>query len=140
MASAGFINELSEFMKDGNNLAQLKTMLGLTAEREAKVIAKTIEEKNFRRQEVYAGVVGTWQEWSFNFLTTVEGINGKVGEVLTDIAKKSATSLTTEALLPLVPYDLRVKHGAELFGVLCQLTTGEANAVVRGVTAKIGIG
>ena len=127
-------------MKDGNNLAQLKTMLGLTAEREAKVIAKTIEEKNFRRQEVYAGVVGTWQEWSFNFLTAVEGINGKVGEVLTDIAKKSATSLTTEALLPLVPYDLRVKHGAELFGVLCQLTTGEANAVVRGVTAKIGIG
>ena len=74
-------------------------------------------------------MMGTWQEWSFNFLTTVQGINVKVGEALTEIGKGSTTPLTNSSLELLVHTDLRTKHGAELFGILCSLTTGDANAV-----------
>ena len=104
------------------------------------ITAKASEEKDFRRNEVYAGVMGTWQEWSFNFLTAVEGIIGKIGEALTEIGKRSTTPLTIGSLSPLVQPELRAQHGGELFGILCGLTTGDANAVVRGVTAKAGMG
>ena len=90
--------------------------------------------------EVYAGVIGTWQQWLFNFMITVEGINVPVGLLLMEIGKKSATPLTIAAFEPLVTPAIRTKHCAELFGVLWQLTTGDANAVVRGVTSKIGMG
>ena len=107
---------------------------------ENRTQVKAIEDKHFRRIEVYAGVIGTWQEWSFNFMTAVEGINQPVGGALTEIGKKSAVPLTITSLQALVTPEMRSKHGAELFGVLCGLTTGDANAVVRGVTTKLGMG
>ena len=36
---------------------------------------KSIEEKNYRRVEKYTGSPGTWSEWSFDFITTTQGIN-----------------------------------------------------------------
>ena len=144
-ASPEFIASFNELLTDPANLAELKRRLNIpaavpTVTVEPKIATKTIEEKHFRRNEVYAGVMGTWQEWSFNFLTAVSGVNLKVGEALAEIGKASTVPLTEESLQLLVHTDLRDKHGAELFGVLCQLTTGDANAVVRGIIAKAGLG
>ena len=146
-ATPEFISMFNELLGDQANLAELRTRLNAQGGIGVPVPGsgvnrpfKTIEDKNFRRNEVYAGVIGTWQEWSFNFLTTVEGINPQVGAVLTETAKKSANPLTVTALQALVPAELREKHGAELFQVLCGLTTGEANGVVRGVASKLGMG
>ena len=94
MVSPAFIAEFNQLLRDPANLAELKTRLGAAAAMGGGVTTKAIDEKLFRRNETYAGVIGTWQEWSFNFLTAVTGINAEVGEVLGAIAKKSATPLT----------------------------------------------
>ena len=120
----------NQLLADPANLAELKTRLGQASG--GGVTTKAIEEKHFRRNETYARVIGTWQEWSFNFLTTVTGLNAEVGRVLGEMAKKSATPLTEVSLLAAVTPEMRNKHGAELFVVLGQLTAGDANAVVRG--------
>ena len=60
--------------------------------------------------------------------------------MLTEIAKKSSNPLTVTALQALVPAEFRERHGAELFHVLCGLTTGDSNEVVRGVASKLGMG
>ena len=73
-------------------------------------------------------------------MITVEGINVPVGLLSMEIGKKSATPSTIAAFEPLVTPAIRTKHCAELFRVLWQLTTGDANAVVRGVISKIGMG
>ena len=93
-ATPEFIASFNELLTDPANLAELKRRLGVpaavpTVTTEPKITAKMIEEKHFRRNEVYAGMMGTWQEWSSNFLTTVQGINVKVGEALTEIGKEA---------------------------------------------------
>ena len=116
-ASPEFIAAFNELLTDPTNLIELKRRLGVGAPAPAvttdpRITAKSIEEKNFRRNEVYAGLMGTWQEWSFNFWTTVQGLNVKVGDALTEIGKGSTVPLTEESLQLLVPADLRTKHGA----------------------------
>ena len=102
-ASPEFIASFNELLTDPANLAELKRRLNIpaavpTVKVEPKIATKAIEEKHFRRNEVYAGVMGTWQEWSFNFLTAVSGVNIKVGEALVEIGKASTVPLTEESL------------------------------------------
>ena len=99
---------------------------------------KNIEDKHYRRMEKFAGAAGTWGEWSFNFVTTTEGINPRVGRVLEDIGKSSEPSVTMEALDRICSQQIRDRYGRELFVVLTGLTTGDAAMAVRGVIAKIG--
>ena len=102
MVSQALIVEFNELLHNLANLAELKTRLGQAAAGGGGVTTKAIDEKFFRRNETYAEVIGTWQKWSFNFLTTVTGINAEVGRMLGEIAKKSATPLTEASLLALL--------------------------------------
>ena len=66
-ASPEFIAAFNELLTDPANLAELKRRLGVPAVTvEPRITTKTMEEKYFRRNEVYAGMFGAWQEWSFN--------------------------------------------------------------------------
>ena len=137
-ATTELIAMFNELLGDQANLAESRTRLsaqgciGIPVPGGVNRPVKMIQDKNFRRNDVYAGLIGTWQEWSFNFLTTVQGLNPQVGAVLTETAKKSPNPLTASMLQALVTPELRRKHGAELFQVLCMLSTGEANGVVMG--------
>ncbi len=56
-ASPEFIAAFNELLTDPANLTELKRRLGVGAPAvttEPRITAKTIEEKNFRRNEVYA--------------------------------------------------------------------------------------
>jgi hypothetical protein len=101
---------------------------------------KSIEEKNYRRVEKYTGSPGTWSEWSFDFITTTQGINLPVGKILEAMNKASESTVTEAAVNRVAGITDAIKreHGAELFTVLNSLTSGDAAGVVRGVIAKIG--
>ena len=101
---------------------------------------KTIEEKNYRRVEKYTGAPGTWSEWSFDFITTTQGINLPVGRILEAMNKASESTVTEEAVNRVagITDAIKAEYGAELFTVLNSLTGGDAAGVVRGVIAKIG--
>ena len=59
-ASPEFIAAFNELMTDAANLAELKRRLGPAVTVKPKITAKMLEEKYFRRNEVYAGLMGTW--------------------------------------------------------------------------------
>ena len=100
------------------------------------------DERHFRRVEKLAGP--NWKEFAFQFKTAVGAANGRVREALDDIVKAGKDP----------DYDLLfggdsldggwegeevVKYGAELYAVLSSIVTGDAMAVVRGVTSGRGL-
>ena len=54
----------------------------------------------------------------------------------TEVCKQSVAPLTKTALDKAVPKEFKDRHGGELFRVLCELTAGEANSVVRSLAGK----
>ena len=101
---------------------------------------KSIEEKNYRRMEKYSGAPGTWGEWSFDFVTTTQGISPDVGKVIEEMSRTSEATVTQEAVdrVPGLTAEMKERYGTELFGVLNSLTSGDASLTVRGVIAKLG--
>ena len=97
---------------------------------------KQVESKIFKRLEVFKGNAGSWREWSFNFLTTLGGNNGPVADALYEVLKVSAAPLTKDLLDKAVPAETKGQHSGELFMVMCELTGGEANSLVRSVASK----
>ena len=56
-----------------------------------------------------------------------------------DLVLRSELSVVSlETIGDLVGEDVRKRVGGELFGLLCALTAGEANTVVRGVVGRVG--
>ena len=130
---------LEQMLSDPSSKEALKARLGVAPPAppaEPKVITRPIEEKVYRRVDKYTGASGTWQEWSFAFVNATSGVNPEVGKVLERIGHQCETQLTPETLARCVNEEARQKFGPELFAVLCGLTAGDANAVVRGILAK----
>ena len=103
-------------------------------------VTKSIEDKNYRRVDKYSGEPGTWQEWSFDFVTATQAIIPAVGSVLEAMNKASESTVTLEAVNRVqgITEEMKAKHGTELFTVLNGLTSGQASTVVRGVISKVG--
>ena len=103
-------------------------------------VTKSIEDKHYRRVEKYTGAAGTWQEWSFDFVTATQAIIPAVGSVLEAMSKASESTVTLEAVNRVegISDEMKAAHGTELFTILNGLTSGEASTVVRGVISKVG--
>ena len=74
--------------------------------------------------------------FELNFLMTLEGNNGLVSGALTEILKVSAAQFGIDLLDKAVPADIRLRHSGQLFMVLCELTAGEANTLVRSMASN----
>ena len=105
-----------------------------------RAVTRSIEDKYFRRVDKYTGAAGTWQEWSFDFITATTAVIPAVGMVLDAMNKASESSVTVEAVnrVPGMTEELKTSYGTELFTVLNGLTSGDASGVVRGVISKVG--
>ena len=88
----------------------------------------------------YTGAAGTWQEWSFDFITATQAVIPAVGTVLEAMNKASESSVTVEAVNRVqgISDEMKESYGTELFTVLNGLTSGEASTVVRGVISQVG--
>ena len=130
---------LDQALTDPNAREALKAKLGVSQSAppaEPKIVTKAVEDKAYRRVEKFTGTAGAWQEWSFSFVNATSAVNKDIGAVLDCIGHQCETQLTQENLRKCVTEEMREKHGPELFGVLCGLTGGDANGVVRGVLSK----
>ena len=130
-----FRANVKAMLLDPGQRDEVRRMLNLGGDHRVNSQSK-VESKSFKRLDKFLGVMGSWREWSFNFLTTMEGLNGPVAKTLTEVGKQSAGPLTKDALTLIVPTELKEKHGGELFLVLCELTGGEANSAVRSVAGR----
>jgi len=104
---------------------------------------RVLDERNFRRMGKFGGEGDKWNEWIFNLKVAVGAVSkecrdGMVavmdGELVEDGLDAVEGALTGKGL----ETSVREKYGQELFEVLCWLTEGEANMVVRRVVLKQG--
>ena len=59
-----------------------------------------------------------------------------MADALNDVLKVSAAPLAKDLLDKAVPAEIEGQHSGELFMVMCELTGGEANSLVRSVASK----
>ena len=112
-------------------LETFKKALGLEKKKEV------FHPKTYSRLEKFSGEDSQWQEWVFNLIMTTKKVSKEVGEAMERIILECGTKLEMAIVKGIVKDDgLMNKYGAEMFAILCELTGGEANAVVRGVNFK----
>ena len=99
----------------------------------AKVV---LEEKYFRRIEKFGGDPGNWQEWLFGVCVAIGAVASDCVVAMEDVIKNSGTIKNVAELDMVLDEEMKDKYGSELFGVLCSLTSGEANVVVRSILQK----
>ena len=109
-------------------LKTFKAALGL------ETAVKSFHPKTFIRMDKFTGDENKWQEWVFNLIMLTKKVSVKIGEAMERIILQCGTKIEMAIVKGIVRDDeLMVKFGAEMFSILCELTGGEANAVVRGV-------
>ena len=93
------------------------------------------DAKHFRLCKVFDGSSAgvKWEEWQFDFLRAVSSRSAECGDELDDLLKEAGT--TKDVTNIAVDQNLS-KYGPQLFNVLCGLTTGEANLIVRSTSDK----
>ena len=107
--------------------------------REPGAARVVLEEKYFRRIDKFSGDTTKWQEWLFNVFVAVSGVSAECVLAMEDVVKNASATSNPENLHLLVQKQTLDKYKSELFGVLCSLTEGEANVVVRS-TIQRGLG
>ena len=106
-------------------------------QKDAGAVTKVLlEEKYFRRIEKFSGDAPKWQEWLFGVCVAVGAVSPECVLAMENVIKGSGTIRDVTKLDEVVNAEVKAKFGAELFGVLCSLTGGEANVVVRSVVQK----
>ena len=96
-----------------------------------------LDEKYFRRIDKYSGETAKWQEWLFGVCVAVSTVSPEC--VLEMEAVVKTAGVTKDLSTIEIDRNVKDKFGSELYGVLCSLTAGEANVVVRSVLQK-GVG
>ena len=95
-----------------------------------------LDEKYFRRIDKFAGEPSKWQEWLFALLVAVGSVAAECVAAMEGVIKEAGAVTDLTKVKEIVGEDFVKKYAAELFSVLCSLTAGEANIVVRSVVQK----
>ena len=140
---------------EGNEsfFTQLKEKLGATLKEELGQPASgpapekdknkvLLNDYTFRRMDKFTGAEGTWQEWSFNMSMTVTQVDHKLGAALEEmrlIKSPISANMFTEVGSPFakISDEMLSSYSAALYGVMCSLTGGEANAIVRSISQRL---
>ncbi len=75
----------------------------------------------------------------FNLITQVAGVSSEVWKAMEEVLRDKDKEVTEIRIDNLVRTEMVEKYGGEVFRVLCGLTKGEANTIVRGA-ATVGSG
>lgn len=95
------------------------------------------DERNFKLSEKFDGGGGVqWEEWKFQLLMTIRGKSPECAKGMDEALYQAGLTRELDAIV--IDSAVKDKFGASLFKTLVQLTTGEANVVVRSVNDRGG--
>ena len=97
--------------------------------------------KFYTRLEKFSGEDGKWKEWWYQFVVATNAYDEKTAAIMEAVEKMELTEVTTEdILLELAQEQAAWVEGTKsgLFNVLCLMTSGEANSLVRSCMDKNG--
>jgi hypothetical protein len=101
---------------------------------------KRLDERHFRRVDKFSGDEKAWRDWHFQMRAAIRGADRQAAEILEYVEKNAdATAGDVEDRFNDDDVDDKIeKLAAEMYDVLCAMTTGEAMTVVRGETSMNG--
>ena len=97
-----------------------------------------LEEKYFRRMDLFEGDRSKFRNWIFDLTVAVGLVDRHLSEALTNMMSQVRDEHWDPGL-ELIPRDteksrsMHDKYAGELYGVLCSITGGEAKNLVRGI-------
>ena len=107
--------------------------LGMSNESEEENMV-LLEERFFQNMEKFEDSLEGWSGWVFNL--NIEGVSRKVAQLFERVLADKDKTVTKDKVEALVGKEEVDRYGGEVFRLLCSLTKGEANTVVR--SAAIG--
>ena len=104
---------------------------------------RVLTEKDFRRVDKFNGDEADWKAWEFDFKIALRSASPQVSKAV-DLVEGNLNVEATGALLELdqVHGDAMAgmeERAAELYEVLCMLTTGDAKSLIRNIAEADGI-
>ena len=104
---------------------------------------RVLTEKDFRRVDKFSGEESDWKAWEFDFKIALRSACPQVARALELVE----ANLNVEATGPLLAADQvhgesmagMEERAAELYEVLCLLTTGDAKMLIRNIVGADGI-
>jgi hypothetical protein len=92
-----------------------------------------LDEKYFRRVDKFDGDVTKFRGWMFDLMVAIGQVDNELAKEVKGILARGLDEKwnpETDADIQVWTYE---KYTAELYGIICSLTTGEAKNVVRGI-------
>ena len=105
------------------------------------VTQKNNLHKFYTRLEKFAGDDSKWKEWWYQFVVAMNAYDEKTAAIMEVVEKMELTEVSTEDIwLELTQEQAAWAEGTKsgLFNVLCLMTSGEANSLIRSCMDKNG--
>jgi hypothetical protein len=102
---------------------------------------KRLDERHFRRVEKFTGCEKVWRDWHFQVRAAVRAADKQAAEIMEHVERteEDMTSGDIEDKYMEDDGDSKIeKLAAEMYDLLCSLTSGEAMTVVRAETEMNG--
>ena len=104
---------------------------------------RVLTEKDFRRVDKFNGDEADWKAWEFDFKIALRSASPQVSKAV-DLVEGNLNVEATGSLLEVdqVHGDAMAgmeERAAELYEVLCMLTTGDAKSLIRNIAEADGI-
>ena len=97
-----------------------------------------LDERHFRHLEKLSGGAGGWSEWLFNLIVVLGQVAPEVVRAVELVVDGSSMFSHADSLRDKIGEEVYGKYRGELFSVVCGITGGEANGIVRGVVSGSG--
>ena len=128
-------NHVGQLFQQHQNAAQQQQQAAQLVQRKEKSWGHL---DRYRNVQVFAGETKEYEEWSVKMRSVITAGDQKIGELMKKVEQSCpeedlAAGRHDELLLEFIDGDPRfiAKTSAEMYNLLLNLTTGEANAVVR---------
>ena len=90
-----------------------------------------LDEKHFRRVDKTDGTDGKWAECPVNFTVAISWASNSFWVAVEHVIKNGLLEVKAGTMDGVVTSEVRANLAGGLFGLLCDMTTGEATSVVR---------
>ena len=98
-----------------------------------------LDERFFRRIDKFDGDVGKFRSWVFDLVVVLGQVDRDLSEEVKKLMRETIVDLSPSEIAKFIDPEIYIAFAAELYGVICLLTTGDAKTVVKGVLEK-GVG
>ena len=95
-----------------------------------------LEEKYFRRMDKFGEDLGKFRSWIFDLEAALGSIDSELGKTVRALLREHIPDPSEANMDQALDQETQDSYPTELYGVLCGLTSGEAQKIVKAISEK----